>query len=76
MKSRAYRIEKEILSQLLKIQENEITEYVVYQKLANFVRGKNRETLKKIANEEKKHHDFWRRYTQKKVPPNLKPSHL
>jgi len=70
MKSRAYRIEKEILSQLLKIQENEITEYVVYQKLANFVRGKNRETLKKIANEEKKHHDFWRSYTQKKVSPN------
>jgi len=39
MKSRAYRIEKEILSQLLNIQKNEITEYIVYQKLANFVRG-------------------------------------
>ncbi len=64
------KVGEKILRRILKIQENEITEYFVYSKLAESTTYKNRKVLIKIANEEKKHFDFWKKYTKVDVSPN------
>lgn len=53
-----------------RFQRNEITEYFVYQKLAAMTEGKNRETLLSIADDEKRHHQAWKKYTGLDVPPS------
>jgi VIT1/CCC1 family predicted Fe2+/Mn2+ transporter len=61
---------KHVMLQLLKAQENEITEYFIYSKLANQVADEcNKKILKTIANEEKKHSDIWKKYTKIDVKP-------
>lgn len=58
---------------ILKAQKNEITEYVIYNKLARVIKDKhNKEILKEIAQDELSHYKFWKRYTKK----DLKPSQL
>lgn len=50
--------------QLLIIQQDEITEYHVYRRLAARQKNvHNREVLQRIAEDERQHHDFWREYT-------------
>lgn len=57
----------------LKQQQNEITEYVIYQKLAALSKdANNADILLKIAEDEKKHYDFWKKITGKEVTPNNK----
>ncbi|MFO7881238.1 MAG: VIT1/CCC1 transporter family protein [Kosmotogaceae bacterium] len=51
-------------------QRNEITEYHIYMKLSNNLSGENREILKKIAEDEKKHYDKWKEHSGKSVRPN------
>jgi len=58
------------LNLLCEFQKNEITEYYVYIKLSKLAKGKNKETLKKIAKEEKKHYEVWKTYTNKKIKPS------
>ena len=60
--------------QLLQIfrefQRNEITEYEIYLNLAKTEKLQaNREILQKIALDEKKHYDFWKRYTKEDIKP-------
>lgn len=56
--------------QLLRAQENEITEYVIYSKLAEKISDrKNKKVLRKIADEERKHAEFWKEYTKKDIKP-------
>lgn len=60
-----------IKNDLVKSQKNEITEYLIYKKLA--VREKdrrNRVTLQKISNEEHQHYEFWKKYTGMDYRPN------
>lgn len=59
---------------LLKMQQNEITEYYVYTAVAKTIKDKtNKEVLLKIANEEKSHAEIWKRLTgQEKKPLRLK----
>ena len=60
-----------ILPQILKAQENEITEYLIYLKLASIIKDKNnKDILEKIANEELGHARFWQQYTGVEVKPN------
>ena len=55
----------------LKQQQNEITEYVIYQKLSKLSKDKkNAEILLKIAKDEKRHYDFWKSVTGVDVQPN------
>ena len=57
--------------QLLKAQKNEITEHFIYEKLsATAKESKNKSTLKKIAEEELKHHDICVNFTCQSVHPN------
>ncbi|MEM5867491.1 MAG: VIT1/CCC1 transporter family protein [Candidatus Aenigmatarchaeota archaeon] len=56
---------------LLMAQKNEITEHFIYEKLAQMVKQpNNKEVLRRISNEELKHYEFWRKYTDKDVNPD------
>lgn len=56
---------------LLAAQESEITEYYVYSRLAQHTKKEeNKKVLQRIADEEKGHYEFWKKYTQKEVRPN------
>ncbi|MBS7628225.1 VIT1/CCC1 transporter family protein, partial [Candidatus Bathyarchaeota archaeon] len=52
-------------------QRNEITEHYIYEKLSKSIKESNtKEVLKRIANDEFKHYEFWRKYTYKDMKPN------
>jgi len=60
-----------MLKQILKHQENEITEYHIYTKLAEISKDENnKKTLLNIAKEEKAHYSFWKNITKREVFPN------
>ncbi len=68
-------MEKKILNEhtisLLKLfQKTEITEYYVYCSLAKRMTGKNEEVLQKIANDELRHYNTWKKYTKSVIKPN------
>lgn len=64
-------LSQEVIKFLIKAQRNEITEEVIYNKLANLTKDRNnKKILKNIAQEEKKHHDIWKMYTGVNVKPN------
>lgn len=57
-------------NELIKIQKKEITEYVVYGKISRRIKGKNSEILKEISEDELKHYNQWKKYTDIEVTPN------
>jgi len=64
-------LSEEHVNQLISFQKNEITEYYLYQKIAKKVKNEqNRTLLLEIANDEKRHYDFWKQYTHTDVKPN------
>lgn len=63
-------IAPEILERIKVFQKTEITEYHVYKKLSQWMKGKNREVLEKIAQDEKRHAGIWRRYTGENMAPD------
>ena len=55
---------------ILKMQQNELTESVIYEKIAKFAKGdENKETLRRLAREEKAHYEIWKTYTDKEMKP-------
>ncbi len=63
-------ISAEIREKLLTFQKNEITEYHIYTMLARTVRSpENRRILERIADDELRHYQEWREYTQQEVRP-------
>ncbi len=57
--------------QILRFQKNEITEYFIYKKLARWTKDPhNSEILRRIADEEHKHYDIWRKYTDADAKPD------
>jgi VIT1/CCC1 family predicted Fe2+/Mn2+ transporter len=63
--------DKEFLEQLKVAQRSEITEYRIYARLAGVIPNKKNATvLKRIAEDEKRHHDFWMKYTNRSSSPN------
>ena len=64
-------LDKETRRQLLTAQLNEITEYHIYTRLSKRVRDShNSEILARIGKDEKRHYEFWKRYTQTEVKPS------
>jgi VIT1/CCC1 family predicted Fe2+/Mn2+ transporter len=64
-------MEEEIRKKLVESQRDEITEYHIYNKLADVTRDReNSELLRKIASEELAHYNFWKKYTGEEVKPN------
>ena len=55
---------------ILKMQQNELTESVIYEKIAAFAKGEeNKQTLLRLSREEKAHYEIWKRYTGVEMYP-------
>jgi len=64
------KINAKLMAKIYLAQKSEITEFHVYSRLAKFMKGKNKQILQKIANEEKAHAQFWKNYSQKDIKPS------
>ena len=61
-------MDKTLLAQILTAQRNEITEHLIYKKLAEITKDKNnKKILKQISEDELKHYAFWKGITKKDV---------
>jgi len=53
------------------LQQDEINELITYRKLAKIIKDEhNQEVLLRIADEEQKHYDIWKKYTGESVKPD------
>ena len=53
-----------------RMQQSELTESVIYEKIAAFAKGEeNRKTLQRLAQEEKAHYLVWKKYTGIEMKP-------
>ncbi len=55
---------------ILEFQKKEITEHAVYEKLAEKSKGQNAEVLKRMSDEELRHYNDWKKYTETEVRPD------
>ena len=65
---------KSVSSQAMEIikrmQQSELTESVIYAEISQFAKGDiNKETLMRLAKEEKAHYEIWKRYTGIEMKP-------
>ncbi len=64
-------ISKKALAIITKMQQNELTESVIYEKIAKFSKGEhNKEVLMRLASEELAHYEIWKNYTGIEMKPN------
>ena len=62
--SMAGTLSQKALAVVKRMQQNELTESVIYEKIAAFAKGEeNRKTLLRLAQEEKAHYHIWEKYT-------------
>ena len=53
-----------------RMQQSELTESVIYAEIAKFAKGEeNRQTLKRLADEERIHYEIWKSYTGIEMQP-------
>ena len=53
-----------------RMQQNELTESVIYQKIAAFAKGEeNKKTLLRLSQEEYAHYEIWKKYTGVELKP-------
>ena len=58
------------LAIIRQMQQNELTESVIYEKIAAFAKGdENKATLMRLAKEEKAHYEIWKKYTGTEMKP-------
>ena len=58
------------LTIIKKMQQNELTESVIYEKIARFAKGEeNQQTLLRLAREEYAHYEIWKKYTGMEMKP-------
>ena len=58
------------LAVIRRMQQNELTESVIYEKIAAFAKGEeNKQTLLRLAREEKAHYEIWKTYTGLELKP-------
>lgn len=66
----AKELSKQAFSIIKKMQQNELTESVIYKEIAKFTKGdENKETLIRLSNEEKAHYEIWKKYTGIEMKP-------
>ncbi|MBD3388345.1 MAG: rubrerythrin family protein [Candidatus Altiarchaeales archaeon] len=64
-------VDDSIREDILKAQENEITEYLIYRRLAEATSDrKNSELLRRIGEDELAHYEFWRDHSGEDVKPD------
>ncbi len=59
----------ETMDRLLEYQKNEITEHVLYGRLAARAKGKNAALLKKISDDELRHYHYFKKITGREISP-------
>ena len=58
------------LGLIKRMQQSELTESVIYEKIAAFAKGEeNKQTLLRLAREEKAHYEIWKKYTGIEMKP-------
>ncbi len=58
------------LAIIRKMQQNELTESVIYEKIARFAKGgENQQTLLRLSREERAHYEIWKKYTGVEMKP-------
>ena len=63
-------ISEKALAVIRKMQQNELTESVIYGKIARFAKGEeNKKTLLRLSQEEKAHYEIWKKYTGEEKKP-------
>ncbi len=63
-------ISAKAMSIIKKMQQNEITESVIYEKIASFAKGEeNKNVLRRLATEEKAHYEIWKHCTEIEMKP-------
>jgi len=63
-------ISQAAMKTIKKMQQNELTESVIYAEIAKFAKGdKNKETLLRLSSEEKAHYEIWKKYTGLELKP-------
>ncbi len=64
------KISEKALSIIKKMQQNELTESVIYEQIAHFAKGEeNKKTLLRLAAEERAHYEIWKKYTGIEMKP-------
>src|SRR3989339_698181 len=64
-------IDSQVQNVALQSQKNEITEHIIYKKLAEIISDlNNKKILVEISNDELKHYNFWKNFSQKEVKPS------
>ena len=64
------KISQSALAIIKKMQQNELTESVIYQEVAKFAKGEqNKATLQRLALEERAHYEIWKNYTGIEMKP-------
>ncbi|MBQ3258611.1 MAG: VIT1/CCC1 transporter family protein [Oscillospiraceae bacterium] len=64
-------LSEKALEIIKKMQQSELTESVIYEEIARFAKGdENKETLRRLAREEKAHYEIWKTYTDIEMKPN------
>ena len=64
------KLSQQALSIVKKMQQNERTESVIYERIAKFAKGEeNKKTLKRLAAEEHAHYEIWKHYTGVEMKP-------
>ena len=63
-------LSKKAFDIIKKMQQNELTESVIYREIAKFAKGEeNKKTLLRLADEEKAHYEIWKTYTGIEMKP-------
>ena len=58
------------LAVIKKMQQGELTESIIYEKIAAFAKGdENKQTLLRLAKEEKAHYEIWKKYSGMEMKP-------
>ena len=64
------KVSEQALKIIRKMQQNELTESVIYDKIARFAKGEeNKQTLRRLSQEEKAHYEIWKKYTHQEMKP-------
>ena len=68
----ATNVSAKALEIIKRMQQGELTESVIYEKISHFAKGEeNKATLRRLAEEEKGHYQIWKKYTGIEMKPEI-----
>ena len=68
----ATNVSAKALEIIKRMQQGELTESVIYEKISHFAKGEeNKATLRRLAEEEKGHYQIWKKYTGIEMKPEM-----